>query len=150
MSELKERLRADMTAAMKAREGEKVSTLRMVLTEVTNAEVSGKAARELTDDEVLAVLEKEAKKRRESAETYTDAGRSELAEKERAEEQIIAAYLPAQLSDAELTEIVQAAITEAGASGMQDMGKVMKLVQPQTKGRADGSRVAAEVRSRLG
>jgi uncharacterized protein YqeY len=150
MSELKERLRADMRAAMKAREGEKLSTLRMVLTEVTNAEVSGKAARELTDAEVLAVLEKEAKKRRESAETYTDAGRSELAEKERAEEQIIAAYLPAQLSDAELTEIVQAAITEAGASGMQDMGRVMKLVRPQTKGRADGSRVAAEVRSRLG
>lgn len=150
MSELKERLRADMTAAMKAREGEKVSTLRMVLTEVTNAEVSGKAARELTDDEVLAVLEKEAKKRRESAETYTEAGRSELAEKERAEEQIIASYLPAQLSDAELSDIVRSAIAEAGASGMKDMGKVMKLVQPQTKGRADGSRVAAEVRSQLG
>ncbi|GAB3400117.1 GatB/YqeY domain-containing protein [Flindersiella endophytica] len=150
MSELKERLRADMTAAMKAREAGKVSTLRMVLTEVTNAEVSGKSARELTDDEVLAVLEKEAKKRRESAETYTEAGRSELADKERAEEEIIAAYLPAQLSDGELTDIVQSAIAEAGASGMKDMGKVMKLVQPQTKGRADGSRVAAEVRSQLG
>jgi uncharacterized protein len=150
MSELKERLRADMTTAMKARESEKVSTLRMVLTEVTNAEVSGKSARELTDDEVLAVLDKEAKKRREAADAYAEAGRAELAEKERAEEQIIAAYLPAQLSDAEIASIVQAAVTETGASGMKDMGNVMKLVQPQTKGRADGSRVAAEVRSQLG
>lgn len=150
MSELKERLRTDLTTAMKARDSVTASTLRMALTAVTNAEVAGDSARELSDDEVLAVLDKEAKKRREAAESYEAAGRTELAEKERAEEKILAAYLPAQLSEQEIAEIVREAIAEAGAESLKDMGKVMKLVQPRTKGRADGAKVAAEVRSQLG
>jgi uncharacterized protein len=149
MSALKERLRADLTTAMKARDKVRSSTLRMSLTAVTNAEVSGAEARELTDAEVLEVLDKEAKKRREAAEAYDEAGRSDLAAKERTEGEIIAEYLPAQLSDDELAEIVQTAIAETGASGMKDMGAVMKVVQPQVKGRAEGGRVAAVVRSQL-
>src|SRR5690606_32879779 len=107
MSELKDRLRADMTTAMKSRETERLSTLRMALTAVTNAEVAGDEARELSDDEVIAVLEREAKKRRESAEAYDEAGRPELAAKERTEAEIIAEYLPAQLTDDEIEEIVR-------------------------------------------
>ncbi|HEY6738175.1 MAG TPA: GatB/YqeY domain-containing protein [Actinopolymorphaceae bacterium] len=150
MSELKDRLRADMTTAMKSRETERLSTLRMALTAVTNAEVAGDQARELSDDEVLAVLEREAKKRRESAEAYDEAGRPELAAKERAEAEIIAEYLPAQLTDEEIDEIVRAAIAETGATSMRDMGQVMKIVQGKTKGRAEGSRVAGVVRGHLG
>ncbi|REF36819.1 GatB/YqeY domain-containing protein [Thermasporomyces composti] len=149
MSALKDRLRADLTAAMKARDSLRASTLRMTLTAVTNSEVAGEVARELSDAEVLEVLEKEAKKRREAAEAYDQAGRTELAEKERAEAAIIAEYLPAQLTDEELAEIVRAAIEQVGASGMKDMGAVMKVVQPQVKGRAEGARVAAAVRAQL-
>ncbi|MGW0230723.1 GatB/YqeY domain-containing protein [Actinopolymorpha singaporensis] len=150
MSDLKDRLRTDLTAAMKARDALRASTLRMTLTEVTNAEVAGTSARELSDAEVLEVLDREAKKRREAADAYEEAGRGELARKERAEGEIIAEYLPAQLSDEELSAIVAGAVDEVGASGMKDMGKVMKVVQPQVKGRAEGGRVAAAVRSRLG
>lgn len=150
MSDLKDRLRTDLTAAMKARDALRASTLRMTLTEVTNAEVAGTSARELSDAEVLEVLDREAKKRREAADAFEQAGRGELAGKERAEGEIIAEYLPAQLSDEELTVIVSSAVDEVGASGMKDMGKVMKVVQPQVKGRAEGGRVAAAVRSRLG
>ncbi|MET9023838.1 GatB/YqeY domain-containing protein [Actinopolymorpha sp. NPDC004070] len=150
MSDLKDRLRTDLTAAMKARDSLRASTLRMTLTEVTNAEVAGTSARELSDAEVLEVLDREAKKRREAADAFEQAGRGELAGKERAEGEIIAEYLPAQLSDEELSAIVGSAVDEVGASGMKDMGKVMKLVQPQVKGRAEGGRVAAAVRSRLG
>ncbi|GAA2759937.1 GatB/YqeY domain-containing protein [Actinopolymorpha rutila] len=150
MSDLKDRLRTDLTAAMKARDALRASTLRMTLTEVTNAEVAGTSARELSDAEVLEVLDREAKKRREAADAYDQAGRGELAGKERAEGEIIAEYLPAQLSDEELSAIVGSAVDEVGASGMKDMGKVMKVVQPQVKGRAEGGRVAAAVRSRLG
>ncbi|GAA5036768.1 GatB/YqeY domain-containing protein [Actinopolymorpha pittospori] len=150
MSDLKDRLRADLTAAMKARDALRASTLRMTLTEVTNAEVAGATARELSDAEVLEVLDKEAKKRREAAEAFDQAGRAELATKERSEGEILAEYLPAQLSEDELAGIVRAAVTEAGASGMKDMGKVMKIVQPQVKGRAEGGRVAAAVRAQLG
>jgi uncharacterized protein YqeY len=149
MSDLKDRLRADLTAAMKARDALRASTLRMTLTEVTNAEVAGATARELSDAEVLEVLDKEAKKRRESAEAYDQAGRTELASKERSEGEILAEYLPTQLSEDELAGIVRAAVTEAGASSMKDMGKVMKIVQPQVKGRAEGGRVAAAVRAQL-
>lgn len=149
MSALKDRLRADLTAAMKARDSLRASTLRMTLTAVTTTEVAGASARELSDAEVLEVLDKEAKKRREAAEAYEQAGRTEQAEKERAEAQIIAEYLPAQLSDDELAEIVRAAIEQVGASGMKDMGAVMKVVQPQVKGRAEGARVAAAVRAQL-
>ena len=147
---LKERLQSDLTAAMKARDELRTATLRMVLTAVTNEEVAGKAARELSDDEVLTVLTREAKKRREAAEAFDGAGRAELASRERAEGEVLAGYLPAQLSDDELVELVRAAIAETGAEGPKAMGQVMKVVQPQVTGRAEGGRVAAEVRRQLG
>ena len=150
MAELKDRLRADLTTAMKGRDELGTATLRMVLTAVTSEEVSGKEARELTDDDVLAVLRREAKKRREAAEAFAGAGRAEQAERERAEEGVIAGYLPAQLEDADLAAIVADVVTRTGASGMQDMGKVMGAVQGAVAGRAEGGRVAAEVRRQLG
>ena len=152
MAELKERLRADLTAAMKARDSLRSSTLRMVLTAITNAEVSGKQARELDDSAVIDVLATEMKKRREAATAFDDAGRQELAEKERAEAEVITQYLPAQLTPSEISVIVAEAIETTGAAdqGMKAMGKVMGVVQPQVKGRADGAAVAAEVKRRLG
>lgn len=151
MSTLKDRLRADLTTAMKARDDIRSSTLRMVLTALTNAEVSGKEARELSDDEVVGVLASEAKKRREAATAFDDGGRAESAAKERAEAAVIADYLPAQLSEAEIAELVAAAVASTGAAaeGMKAMGKVMGVVTPQVKGRADGGAVAAEVRRQL-
>src|SRR5580704_5780550 len=143
---LKEQLRADMTASMKARDELRTNTLRMVLTSVTNEEVSGKAARELSDDEVLKVVAREAKKRREAAEAFDGAGRTELADRERAEGAILDEYLPAQLGDDEIAAIVRDAIASTGAEGPQAMGQVMKVVQPQVAGRAEGGRVAAEVK----
>lgn len=152
MAELKERLRADLTRAMKARDRVRSSTLRMVLTAITNAEVSGKQARELDDGQVVDVLSTEMKKRREAATAYDDAGRQELADKERAEAAVITEYLPAQLSAEEITAIVAQAVESTGAAGqgMKAMGKVMGVVQPQVKGRADGAVVAAEVKRQLG
>ncbi len=152
MAELKDRLRRDLTTAMKARDALRASTLRMVLTAVTNAEVAGKQARELDDDEVTRVIVSEAKKRREAAEAYTGAGRTELADKERAEAEVLAGYLPTPLSPEELTAIVTAAVEQAGAAGkgMQAMGQVMGALRPQVAGRADGGVVAAEVRRQLG
>jgi uncharacterized protein len=147
---MKDRLRADLTAAMKARDEVTVRTLRMALTSVTNAEVAGSSARELSDDEVLAVLTREAKRRREAAEAFAAAGREEQAAAERAEGTVLDAYLPAQLTDAELGELVAAAIEETGASGPRAMGQVMKALTPRVAGRAEGARVAAEVRRRLG
>jgi uncharacterized protein YqeY len=147
---VKEQLRTDLTTAMKARDELTSSTLRMVLTAVTNEEVAGKQARELSDDEVLKVLAREGKKRRESIEAYTSAGRDELAERERAEAAVIDRYLPAQLDDAELAALVSAAITESGAADPKAMGLVMKVLTPRLAGRADGGRVAAEVRRQLG
>jgi uncharacterized protein YqeY len=151
MSTLKDRLRSDLTTAMKSRDGLRSSTIRMVLSAITNAEVAGKEARELSDDDIIGILSSEAKKRRESATAFADAGRSELAEKETAEAAIIADYLPAQIDDAEIARIVSAAIEQTGAAGegMRAMGKVMGVVAPQVKGRADGSAVAAEVRRQL-
>jgi uncharacterized protein len=151
MAELKERLRADLTTAMKARDSLRSSTLRMLLTAITNAEVSGKQARELDDQQVVDVLSTEVKKRREAATAYDDAGRQELADKERAEAEVITDYLPAQLSDEEVSAIVAAAVESTGAAGegMRAMGKVMGVVQPQVKGRADGAAVAAEVKRQL-
>jgi uncharacterized protein len=149
---LKEQLRTDLTTAIKARDEVRSSTLRMVLTAITNAEVSGKQARELTDDDIVGVLTSEAKKRREAAVAFADGGRQESAEKEQAEAAVIADYLPEQLSEAEVAELVTAAIEQVGAAGegMRAMGKVMGVVQPQVKGRADGGMVAAEVRRQLG
>ena len=149
MAELKERLRADLNAAMRARDQVLMRTLRMALTSITNEEVAGAAARDLTDDEVLRVLTREARKRREAAEAFSAAGRSDQAAAERAEGDVLAGYLPAQLSDDELAALVDAAIAETGASGMAAMGQVMKTVTPRVAGRADGARVAAEVRRRL-
>lgn len=150
MSTLKDRLHADLNAAMKARDELTTATLRMALTAITNEEVAGKVARELSDDDVVRVLTKEAKKRREAAEAFTDAGRSELADRERAEGEVLAGYLPTPLTDDELRELVAAAVVEAGASTPQQMGAVMKLVQPRVAGRADGKRVSDEVRRQLG
>ena len=150
MPDLKERLRTDLTTAMKARDELRTATLRMVLAAVTAEEVSGKQARELSDDEVQGVLRREAKKRREAAEAFAGAGRGEQAERERAEEGVVAAYLPAQLGDADLTALVAEVVTATGATGMKDMGKVMGAANGIVAGRADGSRVAAEVRRQLG
>jgi len=150
VAELKDRLRTDLTTAMKGRDELGTATLRMVLSAVSAEEVAGKEARELSDDEVQAVLRREAKKRREAAEAFAGAGRAEQAERERAEEGVIAAYLPAQLADADLAALVADVITATGASGMRDMGKVMGAVTGRVAGRAEGGRVAAEVRRQLG
>jgi len=151
MAGLKDALRDDLTASMKARDALRSSTLRMALTAIAMAEVAGKQARELNDEQVLDVLISEAKKRREAASAYDEAGRADLADKERAESAILAQYLPEQLGADELSAIVAQAITDTGAAadGMKAMGKVMGAVQPQVKGRADGSAVAAEVRRQL-
>jgi uncharacterized protein len=149
MPTLKEQLRADLTAAMKARDETRTRTLRMALTSVSNEEVSGDSARELSDDEVLKILTREAKRRREAAAAFDGAGRADQAAAERAEEEVLAAYLPAQLSDDELAALVAAAIAETGASGPYGIGQVMKAVTPKVAGRAEGSRVAALVRGQL-
>ena len=137
---------------MKSRDELVTSTLRMAIAAVRTAEVAGKEARELSDDEVLGVLTKEAKKRREAATAYTEAGRPDRAERENAELAVLEGYLPQQLSDEELTGVVAEAVAEvsaAGAAGPAAMGRVMKLVQPRVARRADGSRVATEVRRQL-
>jgi uncharacterized protein len=151
MSELKDRLRRDLTTSIKGRDAVRSSTLRMVLSAITNAEVAGKQARELSDDDVVGVLATEAKKRHEAAPAFADAGRTELADKETAEAAVIADYLPEQLDAAAIGEIVTAAIQQTGAAsdGLRAMGKVMGVVQPQVRGRADGGAVAAEVRRQL-
>ena len=149
MAELKERLRADLNDAMRARDQVRMRTLRLALTSITNEEVAGASARELTDDDVVKVLTREARKRREAAEAFSAAGRSDQAAAERAEGEVLAGYLPAQLSDDELAALVDAAIAETGASGVAGLGQVMKAVTPRVAGRADGARVAAEVRRRL-
>jgi len=152
MSELKDRLRSDLTTAMKARDQLRASTLRMVLTAITNAEVSGKQATELDDAQVLDVLSTEAKKRREAATAFDEGGRTEMAEKERAELGVLTDYLPEQLDGAAIEALVTETIAATGAAGegMRAMGKVMGALQPKVKGRADGGAVAAEVRRQLG
>jgi uncharacterized protein YqeY len=149
VAELKERLRADLNAAMRARDQVRMRTLRMALTSITNEEVAGASARDLSDEEVVKVLTREARKRREAAEAFGAAGRDEQAAAERAEGKVLAGYLPEQLSDDELAALVSSAIAETGASGMQGMGQVMKMLTPRVAGRADGARVAAEVRRHL-
>jgi uncharacterized protein len=149
MSELKEKIRADLTAAMKDRDDVKTRTLRMVLSEIAKEEVAGATARELDDAEVERVIAREAKRRREAAEAFQGAGRADQAAAEQAEGDVLATYLPAQLDDAELTKLVAAAIAELGSAGQGAMGQVMKAVTPKVAGRAEGSRVAAEVRRQL-
>jgi uncharacterized protein len=149
VAELKERLRADLNAAMKARDQVRLRTLRMALSSITNEEVAGDTARDLTDDEVLKVLIREAKKRREAADAFGAAGRADQAAAERAEGDVLAEYLPAQLTDDELSALVAAAIAQTGAAGPSGIGQVMKVVTPQVAGRAEGARVAGEVRRQL-
>ncbi|HEY0816313.1 MAG TPA: GatB/YqeY domain-containing protein [Pseudonocardia sp.] len=154
MSTLKAQLRADLTAAMKSRDELVKATLRMTLTAIGNAEVAGTQARELSDDEVLKVIAREAKKRAESAEAFAGAGRGELAAQERAEGEVLARYLPTQLSDDELAAIARTAVDETAAElgerpGPRQMGQVMRRANAAAAGRADGGRVAAAVKALL-
>ena len=152
MTNLKEQIHIDLTAAIRAKDSLTSGTLRMVLSAITNEEVSGKEARVLDDQDFITVLNREAKKRKEAATAYDDAKRPELANKERAELGIIQAYLPAALSDEDLVKIIADAVAQVaadGATGPSAMGAVMKLVSPQVSGRADGGAVAAAVKSAL-
>jgi uncharacterized protein len=146
---LKEQLRTDLTAAMKGRDELTVSTLRMVLSAVTNAEVAGKAVATLTDDQVMAVLRSEGKKRGEAAEAFTAGGREERAAKERAELTVIERYLPAALGDDELKVVVTEAIASTGAISAKDMGAVVKAVRERVGSSADGGKIAALVKAAL-
>ncbi|MEW2221667.1 GatB/YqeY domain-containing protein [Streptomyces sp. NPDC006990] len=152
MTTLKSRLQDDLTAAIKERDELRSATLRMTLAAITKEEVAGTSARELSDDEVQKVITREAKKRREAAEAFADGGRTEQAERERAEGEVLADYLPEQLTDEELDVLVAEAVEEAraaGAEGPRAMGAVMKVVNPKVAGRAEGGRVAAAVKKRL-
>ncbi|MFF1902317.1 GatB/YqeY domain-containing protein [Kitasatospora sp. NPDC058218] len=149
MTTLKEQLHEDLTAAIRERDELRSATIRLTLSAITSEEVAGKAKRELSDAEVLKVLAREAKKRREAAEAFDAAGRTEQAARERAEGELLAGYLPKQLSDEELAAIVAAAVAESGATGPQGMGAVMKLVKPKVDGLAEGGRVAAAVKAAL-
>ena len=146
---LKEQVQHDLHDAMRAHDKVRAGTLRMALSAITTEEVAGTEARELSDAEVLKVLAKEAKKRKEASAAYADAGRAELQEQEDAELAVLEGYLPAQLDDAELERIVEEAIAQTGASSMREMGQVMKAAQAVVAGRADGGRVSAVVRARL-
>ncbi len=154
MAELKERLRADLTAAMKSQDKLRTATLRMLLAAIQTEEVSGKGARELSDADVMKVLSKEAKKRAEAAEIYTQNGRGELAANEHAEARVIDEYLPAPLSEAEVADVVDTAIAQVAEEigerpGMKQMGQVMKAATAIAAGKADGSRLSAAVKARL-
>ena len=149
MSGLKDKLKADLATSMKARDEVRLRTIRMALAAINVEEVAGATARELTDDEVLKVLGKEAKKRKEAAEAFAGAGRAGQAQAELDERAVLEEYLPAQLSDEEHNRLVEEAIAELGAAGPQAMGQVMKVVNPKVAGRAEGGRVAAAVRARL-
>jgi len=146
---LKDKLKADLTESIRSRDELKSSTIRMILTSITNEEVSGKEARTLTDAEITTVLSREAKKRREAAEAFDQGGAKDRAERERAEGEVVALYLPAQLSDTDLANLIKEAIASTGASGPQGMGQVMKFLQPKVAGRIDGARVSAAVKEAL-
>ena len=148
---LKARLRTDLTQSMRDRDKVRTGTIRMVLSAITEAEVAGASATDLTEQQVLDVVVREAKKRREAGEAFTAAGRTDLADKEQAEAAVLADYLPQQLGEEEVSAIVSAAIAETGAAelGPRGMGKVMSVVTPKTKGRADGKAVADEVKRQL-
>lgn len=150
MTTLKERLQNDLQSAIRQRAELESSTVRLVLTAIKTEEVAGKEPRTLSDDDVLKVLQREVKKRREAAEAFDGGGRTERAERERAEATVIQTYLPAQLGDEELVALVTAAVAETGATEPRQMGLVMKAVQPKVAGRADGKRISAEVRRQLG
>ena len=154
MAELKSRLRADLTDAMKAQDKLRTATLRMMLAAIQAEEVSGKQARELSDDEVLKVLAREARKRADAAEIYTENGRGELAAEEHAEARIIDAYLPTPLTEAELADVVDTAIAQVAENlgerpHIKHMGLVMKAATAIADGKADGARLSAAVKDRL-
>jgi uncharacterized protein YqeY len=149
MGALKDRLHADLTDAMRAQDELRRATLRMVLAAIGNEEVAGAKARALTDEQELSVVVREAKKRREAAEAFRSGGATARAERELAEQAVLADYLPQQLTDAELAALVGRTVTETGAQGPQAMGQVMKAVGPLVAGRAEGGRVAAAVRAAL-
>jgi uncharacterized protein YqeY len=146
---LKEKLQADLTDAIRSRNEVVSGTVRMLLAAITNEEVAGKAAKVLTDAEIITVLSREAKKRREAVEAYTQAKREDLAGKEKAEAAVIANYLPAQLTEVEIKKLIQEAINETGASGPAGMGLVMKVLQPKIAGKADGGVVSGLVKAAL-
>jgi uncharacterized protein YqeY len=151
-ADLKSRLQSDLTDAIRTRDEVRAATLRLALTAVRSEEVAGKSARTLSDADVVGVLGREARKRREAVAAFAEAGRADRAERESAELAVLEEYLPAQLTDEELAAIVAEAVTQVqaeGASGPAAMGRVMRAVQPRTAGRAEGGRVAAEVRRRL-
>jgi uncharacterized protein YqeY len=147
---LKEKLQADLTDSIKARNETKAGTIRMVLAAITTEEVSGKQARILTDAEIITVLSREAKKRREAIDAYSAANRADLVAKEKSESDVISAYLPEQLSESEIEKLVKDAISQTGASGPSGMGQVMKFLQPKIAGKADGGKVSAFVKKALG
>jgi uncharacterized protein YqeY len=147
---LKEKLQSDLTDAIRSRAEVKSGTIRMLLAAITTEEVSGKAARVLKDDEIITVLSREAKKRREAVEAYVAAKRDDLADKERAEGEVIAEYLPAQLSEDEIKKMIADAISETGAAGPAGMGLVMKVLSPKIAGKADGGVVSGLVKAALG
>jgi len=146
---LKERLQGDLTKAIRSRDELKSGTIRMVLTAITNEEVSGKSARVLTDAEIITVLSREAKKRREASEAFADAGRADRAEQEINEGKVIGEYLPEQLSEADIKKMITDAIAETGASGPAGMGLVMKVISPKIAGKADGGTVSGLVKAAL-
>ena len=146
---LKEVLQSDLTEAIRSRDELKSGTIRMVLTAITNEEVSGKTARTLSEPEIITVLSREAKKRREAAEAFSDGGRPDRAEREKLEGEFIITYLPAQLSEDEIKQMIQEAISESGASGPAGMGQVMKIISPKIAGKADGGTVSALVKAAL-
>ncbi len=147
---LKEKLQSDLTEAIRGRAEVKSGTIRMLLSAITNEEVSGKAARVLTDAEIITVLSREAKKRREAVDAYIAAKRTDLADKEKAEGEVIAEYLPAQLSEDEIKKMIADAIAETGAAGPAGMGLVMKVLSPKIAGKADGGVVSGLVKAALG
>ena len=146
---IKETLQANLTEAIRSRDEIVSGTIRMVLTAITNEEVSGKEARKLTDAEIITVLSREAKKRREAAEAFADAGRADKAALEKAEGEVIAKYLPEQMSEDEIKKLIAASIAQTGASGPGDMGKVMGVIKGQTAGKADGAIVSGLVKEAL-
>lgn len=154
MAELKARLRADLTTAMKSQDKLRTATLRMLLAAIQTEEVSGKEARELTDDDVVKVLTRESRKRGEAAEVYTQNGRGELAANEHAEARIIEEYLPTPLTEAELAAVVDTAMAQVAEQlgerpTMKQMGQVMKAAAAIAGGKADGSRLSTAVKARL-
>jgi len=146
---IKEQLKKDLTEAIRGRDEITSGTIRMVLTAITNEEVAGKEARVLSDEEVITVLSREAKKRREAAEAFENAGRADKSALEKSEGEDIAKYLPAQLSEADIAAIIAEAIASTGAQGPGDMGKVMGAVKPKIAGKADGGLVSALVKAAL-